>query len=330
MDREWMVFNSNFFVEGNHRQHDRGIGNTEELQTFRTMLPRHRLSLMQPWFYSKCSPSSFPIFYMNSQSSLVHKYKYNLSIVDLLRMEVMVDEVWTPVKPELHRLHGVPPEGKMEAPVLWGNMAKTRDNEADWNRCNRKLIPIYAETIVSAGVEGLKCGQEASVKLESGGPVKAIFWGLRNKTAETYNIRSNYTSNLEDPVNGPSVAGHCSLEYRDTTKLSEMEPNHFEWPLLKYHLPSTPRCNGLYGYTFCHDVNAYGDNVAANLESLGAKFVIRLEDQDYYRWCNGNTDVRTGQTFVPVQSETIYSLVVRMLVMRKYTISSTGEVRRVY
>ena len=331
IDREWLIFYPEFYIEGGIAQYDRDVGNQAVLVEMSTALPRKRLSLRQPWFYANCSSSAFPLFYLNSQTSLVHKYRFNLAISELLRMEILVDGSWKLVKPELHRLIGVPEGGTLPAPELWANMGKVSENEITWNKCNRKLMPIYVETVVAAtSTDKLGYGSQTTVQLKPGGPVKAIFWGLRNKSSDFYNVRSNYTADIGNPTQGATVAGKCSLEYRETQKLEEMDPEHFEMQLLRDHLPSVPRTRGFYGYVFCYDVATHGDNVAALLGALDSKFTIKLEDPEEYGWKSGNVNVRTLQPIQPAQNSPEFSLVLRMLVMRKFTLNNMGEFRKVY
>ncbi len=324
-DKHWLIMRPEFYLNPGHEDsYDRGIGNTPDIQTFKTSLPRKRLKANQPWFYGYCSGAAFPLFRLSSQSTFMHTYKYNLKLSDLLRMATLNDDgKWvTCSQPDLSRLNGVPPDGQLSPPTLWSNTGRIRENEVIWNECNRKTYDIYTDTVVNYDSPVVKCGSSIQADLKSDGPCKAFFWAFHNKTAAAMNIHSNYTTSITSMEDGDTPGGVCSLLFSTGPKFEEMDFDHFSGPLLDHHFVRGPRNRGFQGYTFCYDINSYGHNVAINLTDVGAKFIATVEDPEIKKWKNGTADVR-GETVTICQHEFI--LVVRMLVMHKFTIGMDEE-----
>lgn len=328
-DRQWLVTESEFFLKpGFESDYDRGVGNTPDLQEFKVALPHRNLRTRQPWFYNCSSAAAFPLYKLNSQSSLTHNYKYKLKIADLLRMVTLDNGHWVTSPLDLTRLQGLPEGGLLKTPTLWGNFGKVNENEVKWNKCNRKIFPIYADTVVSKDSIPVKCGSSVPLELQSEGPCKGIFWSALNRTAASINIRSNYTTSLSDPTTGDSPITTCDLMFGEIPKFEEMHVDHFNGPLLYGHTTRAPRTSGIYGFVFTHDIEAYGHNVAINLNDVKAKFIPKLEDPDTTKWNVDSNDIRGEQTTPPCNHE--FTITVRMLVMHKFTIDETGKITREY
>ena len=333
IDKHWIIMNNEFYTDpGHERRSDLSIGNYSDMIEMDTILPSRELSCRQPWFYSMKSGSAFPLFILNSNSTISHKYQYELDIVNLLQMEILENDKWVKVKPMISRLDGVPSNGMLPMPVLRGTFGKIRESEVSWNRSERGDYQIFTEDVIKCDGEGtIQCGGQQSIALKSEGMCKAIFWGAYNVTQHKLNNRSNYTTNSNDPIDGDPPIRKVSMRYAGgCDKFNGIPIESFAGPLLRDHFPKAPRRNGLYAFSFSYESHFYGSDVGVDLEAVGATLKCEIADPDTVKWKNGNIDVRGDAANQADRCRDEFQLVVRLLTMHNYTFNESGNIVQVF
>lgn len=315
---QWLNINPEFFGKiGHKRSIDRGAGHTAELQNMNTILPQHKLNQMQPWFYSMSTHTAFPIYRLTSQSDLIHEYTYNLDLSRILQMEVLENDRWVKIVPDLTKLLGVPQEGKIPAPNLHACIGMIRNTEIKYRSCDP--YRMFTESVSTLFSDSQMCGSQNKtvVKLKKNGSCKAIFWGAINTAASDLNIHSNYTTSLEDFENGLSPVKDTTLVCK-SEKFKDLGGNHTSGPTLYHHFPCCPSINGLNAFSFCADPTDINANVGVLLGEMDAEIQINLQDPDCERWKSGNIDLR-GQN-VPPKCSFPFMVVVCMLMQKEFKI----------
>lgn len=324
---EWLNIQPQFFRNVGHDDSiNYGAGNISELQTMNNILPQHKLNQMQPWFYSMSTHTAFPIYRLNSQSTLIHEYTYNLDLSNILQMEILQDDQWIKVKPDLTKLRGVPPESKIPIPKLHSCVGMIRNNEIKYRSC--EPYRMFTETVVTMFSDSQECGSQnkVKVKVEKKGSCKAGFWGAINTVASDLNIHSNYTTSLDDLENGLSPIKDTTLICK-SEKFKDLGGNHTSGPALYHHFPCSPNVRGLNAFSFCADPTDINANVGILLGEMESEFQINLQDPDCERWKSGNVDLRGDN--VPPRCNFPFKVVVCLLMQQEFKIED-GIVTNVF
>lgn len=330
-DKHWLVMHPEYYLKpGHEKQYDERIGNVNEFQVCSTFLPRRKLKATQPWFYCSRPDNAFPLFRLtmrNSQSSFNHVYTFERSISSLLRMEELIDDKWTPIKADLDKVDGIPIDGNVPNPVLWGCMAKIRPNEVQWNMETRPKHIMYTETVVECdSINAIRFGMSDKAELKSGGPCKAVFWGAYNMTAHNLNIRSNYTASLTDPVDGQPPIVNNGLMCGKTDKFKDMDSDHFTGPLAYYHFIRSPRVNGINAFSPCYRSDLSGINLGVQFGKIQAILNSKIDDPEKERWGIFRQYISSR---IDDAAAMEFKYIVRLLVMQKLTIEN-GIVEHVF
>jgi hypothetical protein len=153
------------------------------------------------------------------------------------------------------------------APVLkdvqvWANYAIVSNNE-------RKLMGTNPRDILIEQVQTLhpttfKPSENKSYDIRMSHAIKALFWGVRNKTSDCE--WSNYTSASPDAYNGGSagvnfnthLAGDpitkVSIAYENTSRINGMYSDYFALVMPYFHAVSIPEETGYHMYSYSLDI----------------------------------------------------------------------------
>lgn len=292
IDRFWMIFNDGYFSDANHEfSVNRDCGKVPELMEWNSELPSRKLKPSQPWYYSKGGGWTFPLWKLNSQTTLTHIYTMNLDLSKLIRMRKNTPRGWELVPVDLsvlsifdNKKNKVSSIGQID---MYGEVAEITPAEKlePWHNVNLFVI----EDIVDSGKpDKVDFEQKTSIDFKTtNGITKASYWKAQNVKAVLYNDHSNFTTNWRDSKQGKNPLRKIGLEFDNYTKFDKFDADDFSGPLARQHFPSTPKIVGLHAIAYSarlKGVNTMGIN-AKDLASilhcdLVKKKHIRDEDQD--------------------------------------------------
>jgi hypothetical protein len=321
-DHHWLnIEPEHYMPSGFDAEYKRGQGNESELQEYSTALPNYPIRANQPFFFSKASATAFPLFLMNSQSVFSITYDFLLSIGSLLRMTKLEGDRWVNIKPNLDALIGVPSDGMLKAPSLFGEFGKIRDNERKWNTCERDEYVYYTDDVVSCDFDNDEvCGKSVPVKLVDTAPTKCFFWAAHNVTAqEEYNIRSWYGI----LATGETPISTSSLFFGKEKKFGPLTNDHF-FSLLRPHFIRAPRRPWFLCANFCHNSGSNNIDVAISLKDMTADLKVDLKDPELLKWRSNNMDVRGPQPSAKACTER-FKIIGRLLVQHELYIDKLGH-----
>lgn len=324
-DHHWLNMHPDFFQEvGFDKEYHEGVGNTKELTEFASALPMHNIRVDQPHFYSDSIFNAFPLFLVNSQSTFSHNYNFLLEIDQLLRMRTLVGDKYVEIKPDLDKLVGVPNDGKLESPKLYGKFVKIRENEKKWNECERNEYTYFTSDIVACDQDNDEiCGKTVPIDLKDSAPTVAIFVTAHNLTAQDeYNRRALYGT--MDKGITPIYTNTLKIKGKD--KFTKLGSHHLTGVNLKHHFSRAPRPVFLC-HPFSDKPGTSNITVSTPLKDLDAKWSTDLVDIETIRWKCKNTDVRGKSAADKYKPNTEkFKIIIRLMCQHEMYISKTGIV----
>lgn len=332
IDTHFLIGRSEYFRRpGFDEGHDEDVGNVEDMTQWNTMHKRYVTRPIQPWFYANRAETAFPLYRLSSQSGFSHIYTESISIASLIRMQQLRDGEWVQIPTELDYLDGVPPNGNLEHPQLWGCLARITADEIEYNRCKRNALNIMVETVIKKdddnprGFEGVSTVNFDDFEY----PCKTMIWMSENVTARSLGNRSIYGTDNENPFSGENPMSKSTLQYgsSENYKFRDMEPDHFTGPIASMHFPNHPRRPGVLAYPFTYFPTSIGYDVGAYLKDLKAKLSVKFKDPNVEAY--GYFINRQDPEFVARQ-DMKFNLRVRLIVLRELIVDFDQSVKFLY
>lgn len=285
IDSIWMDIHSQYYMKPNKREHyNRMIGNISVLEDWTTELPPMTLIVPQPFSYSRRSQVGLPLL-KSSTNTITHVYSIRTKLTDILRMRARKDKnsEFKEIKCNLNYLQDVPTD--LPIPELWGTFAQISEEEFNW----RKSIDentgepfkqsIYLEDVVMISSDNpVSLSQTDVIPLQCKDPCKQYFWVANNvKNSDNRNF-SNYTTDTNNLFNGWNPCSKMALKYGGSSRVQELDHEHFELSVPWNSFPSAPCEPGYNGATFGFEPGTLQADTAVVLDSLNATIHITLND----------------------------------------------------
>lgn len=320
---------------GKRRNHNIGIGNVKILEDWTYALPTYIINVDQPWYYGEEPGLAFPIHMRNSQCRIEHRQIYKRNIESLLRMQLLINNIWTDVEPKNYiEKYLIYDSLVINKPTLWGRYAYVTDAELRTNKCKPEMKQrtlYYTDYEVCDGNTNsmYKYTENAEMDISSRNPCVAMFWKAENLDATKFNNYSNYTTNTGDLYSGWDPIYHNSIKYGTLYKFKEMESDHFNIGESRKHFRSSPREMGYHAYSFAHQSYNYNGEVGVVLDGKNAKLLCKFSNKDIYELKNkseididDNFDVTLDEPDADIiASSPKYKMRIRLMVIKKLTIN---------
>jgi len=333
IDPVWYDIYSQFYMKPGFRNHyNVCVGNITALETWNEFLPEYTTNAPQPWYYVRDTSLAVPLFYC-TLSTVTHHYRMRTKITELLRMRVRKtpEDEWVEIPCNLKYIEGAGSTGTLKTPELWGRYAYLTDEEREWNRCKSEAT-YYIEDIVAAeSINEGRYGDNVPIELDCKTPCKAIFWVAENIKARKNRNFSNYTTNSENLYQGYNPIQKISLLYSGSSRLENMDSDHFDKMEPWYHMLSAPEEQGYNGYSFSMDSRSLDSEIGIVMDGLKAKLVVNLGSTDPFLRPVRDTEEKQA-SIEELEPPTLDSSTgsrfivhVRMLVMKKLTFTFNEE-----
>jgi hypothetical protein len=326
-DSTWLDVNSQYLQDPKEQEaYSISIGNMPHLENWNTVLLRTKLNIRQPYWYNRHTTASFPLYHFRSGPPVCQKYKFNLSIKSLLRMQKKDENGWQDLPfADFKYLEKGTPE-KIPIPDLRAKYSELDPDEIENEKCTTRHV-IYTETVVAANSNNpIGYGETAEIALGCGGPCRALFWVAQNAHERSCHNFSNYTTN-KVVYDGWNPVGSSSLKYGDNIfKFKDLKPDQMLDESMDF--PRCPSDPGYNAYSFTVDPVSLDREVGVVFSTdMGAKLVCKMKNTDPFREVNLPKDF--GATSAVVEGPKFY-LMCRMLVSKKIVIDTSQDNIEVY
>jgi len=309
------------FMDGEEKeQYREKFRNTSELTEWNSRLPSMELVVPQHWSvfrsenFNNKPRGALPLFY--KKNKIFFNYKFNLALVDLLKMRIRkvikskkdlsesgeisenyVEEngklytQWKMVKPNMEFIKGISESKKLKMPELWGLFDLIPEAEIKFYKdVSKGPHEVWVKDFIyfksGAGIELARRNQNKNVKpveisLSSPYACKSIHWLAQNKNSEQLNQPSNYTTNIENPLQGWSPLGDVCISYSDgTEKVKKMNSQKVSSMFDKF-FPGKPSTAGLCGISISKNPTLIRADLTIDI-SNGMKVTFDIMDQNPY------------------------------------------------
>lgn len=335
-----------------------GIGNVDFLTNWTTFLPEYPLQFKLPWSYADHDLRALPIF-RATKTPLKHRFHFRLDLKDLVRMQKYMLDLnnpedyygryeshWKDIKFDPRCLDGVPSNGKLPDPTLWGKYGHMTEvervtqlygpkpknmTEAEWES-HWKSHPdrttsysLYIDDVVPWSTNDYKSyGTPITVPLNSKDPCKFIGWVAENMAATENRLYSNFTTCAEDPSKGWNPYSNFKLTYGVTERIPELETDHSDRISHICDLPSCAFAPGYNGISFAGDLRSFDADIAQSFKKLGAELTLTLQNTDpFLKPVQTNRDLTPDEIAAEEEQTTtekdkpLFRIHVRCIVVKK-------------
>jgi hypothetical protein len=284
IDTYWLDNYSQRYIKPGFREmYNVGIGNVTFLEEWSDYLPAYTLTGPQPWPIGEDMSLSFPLFLLPSTSHLTFRYRPNLDISRLLRMQKFDPKlnIWRDIKCNFRYIDGAGTMKQIKFPELRGYYDYKSNDERDWWKCGDKQHVFYINHIINADSKNAReYGELETVDLSCGGVCKAIHWVAENQYNMLYNNRSNYTSN-ENVYKGWCPWETYNITYGSSSMRTETTISEISERLDSFHHGRIPPNEAGYGfYSFSHDPMSINYEIGIVLSKVNAKLNVKLKNTD--------------------------------------------------
>lgn len=284
IDASWMDHYAQHYIKPGFREtYNIGIGNVPFLEEWNDFLPSYTLTGFQPWPISEDMSLSFPLFLLPNTSHLTFRYKPNLDISRLLRMQKFDPKTksWKDIKCNFRYIEGAGTMKQIKMPELRGWYDYKSSDERDWWKCGDKKHVFYINHLVSADSQNPREYNELeTIELSCAGPCKAIHWFAENQNYIAFNNRSNYSTN-ENVYKGWCPWESYNITYGNSSLRTETTSSEVCERLDSFHHGRLPPNEPGYGiYSFAKDPMNLDVDIGIVLSKVNAKLNVKLKNTD--------------------------------------------------
>ena len=294
------------------------IGNIPMLQNWNIVTPEYTCSFIIPWSYSISFGNFLPTYFCGYLDRITHEIILRRSIKDLYLVRgVKKDGSWNYLNfgPEIIASIGDVTNFKdditLSHPELIGEYVILSNKEKDTHRCAEtdKKNVIYVNDVIPLDSEDINyCGKSLSVISKKSYPIHTYMWVAQNESALKIGLYSNYSTNRDvltySPIEKTSITNIL-----ENVKSYETERDH-----VYKHFPSKPREPGFNYWTLGLKARDNYPNPSEKIDNL--KIEVFLKDNNPY------SSIPNTHEFYQKESDSKFRLKVRMLYLRKITITS--------
>jgi hypothetical protein len=257
-------------------------------------------------------------------------------------------QYWKEIPCNLDYIDGAGASALIRKPELWARYAYLTDKELKWwKTCRSKRIEqiidetssqepekvelenydYYIDDYIACDAENTSSyGETASVTLNGKYPSKAIYFFAENTDATKNRNMSNYTTSIEDLVDGWDPCLKHTLSYGGTARINDMDNFHASNVECLYHEKYAPRDAGYHLISIADNPNSIDAELGIVMDQVKAKFSVKLGNSDpklkpvmgdegrYAELENINQEEQMRKGPTPK-----FKLRVRMLITRKIT-----------
>lgn len=304
LDRTVLDNNAQWYIKAGHREKYREmVGNVPIMEDWQINLPSYTTNIEQPWWYCRNSSMALPLFLVpkGNKSDLTHVYNCKNSITDLLRMGEKDSKTGQiiPIECKLEYLDGVPTDGLLKPPEMYGRYAYVTDDEIKHHTCRDETRYLIEDYVVCDSDNPIPSGKNSTVTLSCSTPCKVIFWSAENSQGLDFNNYSNYSTDPYSVYSGWDPIKLTTIELGAGTKLiDKMESDHFSASEAR-NFPSAPTEPGYHALAMSHCTTGVQYDVGIILSALKAKILMLLSSSVPFTRLTDNktTEVKGNEDF---------------------------------
>ena len=260
------------------------IGNTAELQEWNSVLPKTVLKLPSPFYYAQDSSQALPIC-LATLNDMKEEYVAQTDLRNLIRVQIndaALDEQpeWRDAKVgEVNLNEILEVEGgkglEMSDSRHWSKYILITDDERE---SHEKLVrDVIIEQVQSTNAKKGGVGEHRH-EFRFAGPVKAVFFGMINKTSDEYNNRSNYSDDYRSGAKGSDPIAKISYSYDNTERFENVDGSWFDYETFLHGERSISEV-GYHAIFYNQHVNHIDATGSSNFSNLVTSFDLEVEEK---------------------------------------------------
>lgn len=267
------------------------MGNRPELENYSNVLEQTEVYAFTNWCYQADGSRAIPLNLCKG-SQVTHTFILNNEIKNVLKMQRLIDGVWTRIPVDESVL--VCEQTHFDPPDLWGRFQLQTKDE----------LESMPEKVVMWYFDYVKCDSKnpsngvISVNLVSSKPVKAMYWVLNNG-------KDNYTDS-EDVYRGDYPWTSYNYDYGDIERENSITPNQCIIESL-IHNKTKPSEKGFGFFTYADNPNGLDGEISVSLDNSKPQLSVKIKDDQKYYLCVRLLIYRK-LTFTKVPNTEIYDL----------------------
>lgn len=262
------------------------IGNDRSLQEFSGVLPATVIKLPTPFYYARDSSYALALC-CASLNEIKEEFQVETSLANLVRVQknmaadvVNDPEDWVDQKAatvDFSAILDVAGNKPFEIGETrhWTKYVVVTDDEREFHQ--EETLDVIVEQFQK--VTGQKSAQkEHRLEFHFTMPVKTLFFGVANKTAEEYNNRSNYSdqykslSKQSDPLSG------VTLTYESQDRFANIPGHHFEMETWQSGAKSILDV-GYHAIFYNQNINDLDLTGSSNFSNLLTSFAMEIDEK---------------------------------------------------
>jgi len=177
------------------------VCNNAKYQTWNTTLPKAKSVLTYPFFYALHTNFSFPLLFSNENVSIKHKILFKKKLSQILRMQCLIDNVWTDIEPNMKVIEGEDIDLPTPELYLWYAtlIPDNKDNVKNCSLVNGEKEFLYKEFNMITLSKKYKYGDNPKINIKNEFPCLGYGWMAENEDSARFNNTSNYTTDTKGP-----------------------------------------------------------------------------------------------------------------------------------
>jgi hypothetical protein len=259
------------------------IGNTPELQEWTDVLPKTVLKLPSPFYYAQDASQSLPIC-LATLNNMKEEYVAQTDLRNLIRVQINeapLDQLpeWRDAKAgEVDFSSILEVDGgkalEMSDTRHWTKYILITDDERESHE--KEVRDVIIEQVQNTNAKKGGVGEHRH-DFRFGGPVKALFFGMINKTSDEYNNRSNYSDDTRSGAKGSDPIAKISYSYDNDERFENVDGSWFDMETW-YHGERSISEVGYHGIFYNQHINHIDVTGSSNFSNLVTSFDLEVEE----------------------------------------------------
>lgn len=319
MDSRYLDYYASLFTKdyGKWILYNRMVGNLPEVVEFSDAIPEFTVKTFLPFSFTKSPSDALKLcctklvdtkfnLYLNNELGRLFRVRRQVKTKDgQVNWEYIPGDV-----SEYLEFEGK--SNKIKNVELWGKYALVTNEERDFHKSETHSV-VLEQTMNYDHASAQVGSGTINAPFHWNGAVKAIMFGVVNKTAEKYNNYSNYTTNAHDVSAGKDPIKNVSIQYDSQFRSQNMPADMYSEIECMDTFPNGTPETGIHGMSYSLEPYSNDPRGATVFDRLMTTFIVDVEDQPAFE--NGERDLKLS---MPNE----YTLVMRGIVETVFVMES--------
>lgn len=287
MDSTYLDYHASLFTKGYDKWilYNKMVGNLPEIVEFSEKIPAFDFKVLLPFSFTKSPPDALRLCCLKMVDTKF-SFQLNNELGRLYRVRKPVSKAkdgsttsWEYIAGDVSDyLDFEGKSNKVKNVELWGKYAVVTDEERDFHKSETHSVVLEQSLSYDHAASQVGSGT-ITAPFHWNGAVKAIMFGVVNKTAEKYNSYSNYTTNAHDASLGRDPVKSLSLQYDAQYRFQNFPADMFSEIECSDCFPNGVPETGIHGLSYSVDPSSNAPGGATVFDRLMTSLQIDIEDK---------------------------------------------------